>query len=163
MQRYSSRNIAIKAIKRKHPEALFISSVGLVSRELFCVSDSPKNFYMMGSMGSALGFAIGVALNKDKEVVVLVGDGEVLISLGTMVLLNKLRQDLLLRGNIHLYIFDNNRYEGTGGQPTCSDAINFESLSKCTVVKCSRTASKPPRILLNHSYVFERFSKECRS
>ena len=162
MKKYSNRKKAITKIKQMHKNALFVSSTGLLSRELYQVSDSSKNFYMMGSMGSALGFAIGVALNKDKEIVVLVGDGEILMSLGTMVLLNRLRKDSLLQGNIELYIFDNNRYESTGGQPTCSDAVDFEVLTDCTVIKVGES-EKPPRVPLKHKYIFERFSKECRS
>lgn len=162
MKQFINRKTAIQEIKQEYPDALYVSSVGLISRELYHIGDSKNHFYMMGSMGSALGFAIGIALNIKTDVVVLVGDGEMLMSLGTLALLNELRNTDTLLGNIYLYILDNNQYEATGGQPTCSNSIDFESISNCNIITYCRS-KRPPRIPLEHTEIFKRFSCECQS
>jgi len=128
----------------------------MISRELYRVCDRPANFYMMGSMGSALGFGIGLALHTNREVLVIAGDGEVLMSLGTLTLMNKL--DL---PNLTLCILDNNQYQSTGGQKTCSDAINFTDLCNCSVIKIKKDDKDiPPRIDMKHKDITERFYNE---
>ena len=55
---------------------LMISTTGMISSELFVTEDRPRNFYMLGSMGLASAFGLGLALlNPDQRVVVLEGDG----------------------------------------------------------------------------------------
>ena len=54
---------------------LIISTTGMISREVFHVKERPGNFYMIGSMGLASSFGMGIAMiNKNKRVVVLDGD-----------------------------------------------------------------------------------------
>ena len=161
MKKYDSRKEAILAIKKEHPNALFVSSAGLLSRELYGCSDSPKNFYMMGSMGSALPFAIGISLNCEKDVVVLVGDGEMLMGMPSLVTLNQARREGYLLGNIYLYIFDNKSYESTGGQMSASYYVSFESICECWVITYG-PSEKPPRIDMEHKNIYNRFKKELR-
>jgi thiamine pyrophosphate-dependent acetolactate synthase large subunit-like protein len=145
---------AIRDIMKTITTELVISSCGLISRELHSVKDRPENFYVMGSMGAALGIAIGLALNTDKEVIAIVGDGEILMSLGTLVLMNKLRLP-----NLKLYILDNNCYETTGGQKTISDAVNFEMICpfNCKVIKVETNGPTVPRIPIPHKELAKRF------
>ena len=68
------------------------SSCGKISREVYYVKDRSRNFYVMGSMGCCLSTAIGFAICKPKiKVISICGDGEILMSLGTLVLLNKIQ------------------------------------------------------------------------
>ena len=130
-----------------------VSSCGHISREVYAVRDRSQNFYMMGSMGCSLAFTTGLAIVKPKKnFIVVVGDGEILMSLGTLVLMNKLK----LR-NLKLYILDNNQYESTGGQKTVSDAVDFQKIADCTVIKCSSDGPPPPRIPIPHKKIRERF------
>jgi len=81
---------------------IIISTTGMISRELCAVKDRPENFYMMGSMGNALGIGLGIAINSKHKVIVISGDGAALMSLGTMVLHKKLNP-----ANLKHYILDN--------------------------------------------------------
>ena len=81
----------IKNIMDKVKGELIITSTGMISREVYFTKDRLQNFYVTGSMGSSLGIGIGLALNTDKNVIVIAGDGDLLMSLGTMVLMNKLK------------------------------------------------------------------------
>ena len=82
---------AVKTIMDAVTDELVVTSAGMISREVYAVRDRPRNFYVMGSLGATLGIGIGLALNTDMIVIVLAGDGDVLMSLGTLVLMNKLK------------------------------------------------------------------------
>jgi len=133
---------------------LVISSCGMISREVYFMKDRSENFYVQGSMGATLGIAIGLALNIKRTVIVFVGDGEILMNLGTLVLMNKLRLP-----NLYLYILDNNCYQTTGGQKTISDAVNFEKICPyhCKVFKVEKSGNKVPRIPIPHKEIAKRF------
>jgi len=148
--KYSTRHSAIEKILQFNKDAFIISSVGLTSRALYEVKDSPNHFYMMGSMGCALGFAIGLALNTNKEVVAILGDAEIIMGYPTLMLTEYLKLP-----NLSIYILDNNQHQSTGGQKTIS-----KNLPKCghnvwTInIKDNHI---PKRIPLTHNFISKRF------
>jgi len=147
---------AIKHIMDTVTDEIVISSCGKISREVYFALDRNENFYNQGAMGSTLPLSIGVALCKpDKKVIVIIGDGEALMSLGSLVLLNKLQKDNKV--NITLYILDNNQYQSTGGQKTCSDAVKFRLLCNCFVIFCKDSKEDVPRIPIPHFKIRRRF------
>ena len=79
----SSRKGAIKFIFERHPDAIFVTNTGYISRAVYDMYPKNKNiFYMQGSMGLAPCIGLGMALNTDKEIVVLSGDAALLMHLG---------------------------------------------------------------------------------
>ena len=93
-----------------------ISNIGFPSRELFSVKDRPENFYMLGSMGLASSIGLGLALARpERRVMVLDGDGSVLMNLGTLATIAHHAPE-----NYLLVILDNCCYGSTGSQPTCT-------------------------------------------
>ncbi|MBC7121379.1 MAG: sulfopyruvate decarboxylase subunit beta [Candidatus Methanosuratus sp.] len=108
--------IALAARAAEEQNALLISNIGYPSRELYSVCDRPENFYMLGSMGMASSIGLGLALARpERRVIVLDGDGSVLMNLGTLA-------TIALYGpkNYLLVILDNCSYGSTGSQPTCT-------------------------------------------
>lgn len=96
--------------------ALVVSNIGYPSRELFSVKDRPENFYMLGSMGLASSIGLGLALARpERKVMVLDGDGSVLMNLGTLATIAHHAPR-----NYQLVILDNCCYGSTGRQPTCT-------------------------------------------
>ena len=150
----------IRQIMCSVADELVVTSTGMISREVYAVNDRAGNFYMMGSMGAALGFGLGLALNTDRSVLVLAGDGEVLMGLNTLVLMNKLSLP-----NLKLVILDNNSYQSTGGQKTCSDAVDFTQICKnnCEVYIVELADSNIPRIDIPHKEIAERFFGEINN
>jgi len=149
---------AIENIMDSVTDDIVVTSCGMISREVFAVKDRPRNFYVQGSMGATLPIAIGLALSKPtKNVIAIVGDGETLMNLGTLVLMKKLDLD-----NLELFILDNKQYETTGGQPTCSDAIDFRILCYCKVIFCGDSEKKVPRISIPHEEITRRFMRAIR-
>ena len=144
---------AIKKIVKNIKDEIIISSTGMISRELYAVKDRPRNFYMLGSMGCALGIGLGIACNSKHKVIVISGDASALMSLGTLALHKKLNPH-----NLKHYILDNNCHSSTGGQPTCSDVIDFSKLAPNTqIIKVSKEKGDAPRIPLLPKQITERF------
>ena len=106
------------------PSAAVIATTGKCGRELFTLSDRPQHFYQIGSMGCASGMGLGVALNVDRPVVILDGDGAALMKMGTMATIGAYRPPNL----IHV-LLDNGVHDSTGGQATVSPLIDFPAIA----------------------------------
>jgi len=102
-----------------------VGTTGKLSRELYELDDREgdkrNRFYMVGSMGCAAGFGLGIAhARPERRVVVLDGDGALLMKLGTLATVGFVGSK-----NYHHVTFDNGAHESTGGQPTPSPAVDF--------------------------------------
>ncbi len=129
--------IALAAEAAETQSALLISNIGFPSRELFSVRDRPENFYMLGSMGLASSIGLGLALARpERKVIVLDGDGSLLMNLGTLATIAHHAPR-----NYLLVILDNCCYGSTGSQPTCTHlGTDLFVLAKAAGVKNVRTA-----------------------
>lgn len=103
-----------------------IHANGYICRESFRVKDRDANFYMIGSMGLASAIGMGVALSQpEKKVVVLDGDGNVLMSMGHLAMIAAAAP-----ANLVHVVIDNEVYESTGSQKTISDNIRLEEVAR---------------------------------
>ena len=123
------REAIIRVIQKSAPPGtgdLVIATTGYTGRELYALEDRPNQFYMVGSMGCASSFALGVALTRpDRRVVVVDGDGAVLMRMGALAVLGTQKPANL----IHI-VLDNGSYESTGNQATVSPSVDL-----CTVAR----------------------------
>src|SRR5947207_15968236 len=95
-------------------DAVIIASLGHPAYDLFAAADRPRNFYAWGSMGLASSIGLGLALARpDLRVLVLEGDGSLLMNLGSLATVGLLRPP-----NLVVVVMDNEEYATTGGQPT---------------------------------------------
>ncbi len=123
MKRYEAIEIITQALRGGE---LIMSSTGMISRELFTIKDSPQNFYLLGSMGLASSVGLGLALClPDKRVVVLEGDGSILMNLGSMATIGHSAPD-----NLTQVVLDNQSYDSTGGQPTVSNSVKLDEVAR---------------------------------
>jgi phosphonopyruvate decarboxylase len=119
-----ARREAVETLLPYLDGALVFTTTGYISRELYGQADAPANFYMQGSMGHALALGLGAALSeKDRRVVVVDGDGAVLMHQGTCVTVGALGPR-----NLSHIVLDNGSYESTGGQPTTSGRVDWLKL-----------------------------------
>jgi sulfopyruvate decarboxylase beta subunit len=117
---------AITTIMELLKDQLVVCANGLISRETFTISDRAENFYMIGSMGLASSIGLGVALIKpSRKVIILDGDGNLLMNLGSLPMTGSLQPKNLL----HI-VLDNEIYASTGNQPTISNVIELEDIAK---------------------------------
>ena len=132
------RKEAIKIASEAVVDSPIISANGYISRDLFETDDKDTNFYMIGSMGLSSSIALGVALkNPRKRVYVFDGDGNILMNLGSLTTIGKLKPKNL----IHL-VFDNQSHESTGGQPSNTRNIDIYKIAKSSNYKAFKTGSK---------------------
>jgi sulfopyruvate decarboxylase subunit beta len=133
MKRIEAIALAAEAAAAK--DALLVGNIGYPSRELFAVHDRPENFYMVGSMGLASSIGLGLALARpERKVIVLDGDGSVLMNLGTLATIAHYAPN-----NYLLVILDNSCYGSTGSQPTCTKlGTDLLALARAAGVKNAR-------------------------
>lgn len=84
--------------------------------------------YNPSTMSGVIPLALGVALSKpDRDVIVISGDGSLLMSLGSLVTVAAMRPPRL-----SVLLLDNQVYEVTGGQPTAAVDANtdFAAIAK---------------------------------
>jgi phosphonopyruvate decarboxylase len=85
---------------------------------------------MLGSMGLASSFGLGIALNSEKKVFILDGDGSALMDMGAIATI----ADCAPVNLVHI-VLDNQSYQSTGGQPTISDNIPIDKIAKAAGYK----------------------------
>ncbi len=104
---------------------LVVATTGYTGRELYALADRPNQFYMVGSMGCASSFALGLALARpDRRVLVLDGDGAALMRLGALAAIGQVAPPNL----VHI-VFANGAHESTGGQAVASQSANFPAVA----------------------------------
>lgn len=126
MKRYD----AIKRIAETVNDEFIISNIGMPSRELYGIKDMCNTFYMCGSMGMAtsIGLGLSLALEKDdvdRKVVVIDGDGAILMNFGELVTV--FSQD---PSNLIITVVDNEAYGSTGNQETYTSHVNLSNIAK---------------------------------
>ena len=121
-----SRKEVIRNIFGWHPDAVFITNTGYISRAVNSEYPNNKNiFYMQGSMGLAPCIGLGMAANTDKDIVILSGDASLLMHLG---ITHTLADQIL--NNIWLYVLENGCHESVGGYKTSKLQDNYLGVNK---------------------------------
>ena len=107
------------------PEAAaVIATTGKCGRELFTLADRPQHLYQVGSMGCASAMGLGLALNVERPVIVLDGDGAALMKMGTLATIGARAP-----GNLVHVVLDNGVHDSTGGQRTVSGNVDFAQVA----------------------------------
>jgi sulfopyruvate decarboxylase subunit beta len=110
------RSDALAAIYPLLADRIVVTIMGAVAAELQALGHRPNFFYLQHAMGLASSVGLGIALCKPhRQVVVLDGDGSVLMNLGGLTTLARYRP----RNLVHV-IFDNESLLSVGGFPTAT-------------------------------------------
>ncbi len=107
---------ALEAIYDSLKAHVVVTIMGAVSAELQSLGHQPNFFYLQHAMGLASSLGLGIALSRPElQVIVLDGDGSILMNLGGLTTLARYRPPNLL----HI-IFDNESLLSVGGFPTAT-------------------------------------------
>ena len=116
MTRAFDRIEATRALVTILGDEPIVASLGHPAYDLFAAGDRPGNFYTWGSMGLASSIGLGLAMAKpDVRIVVLDGDGSLLMNLGSLATIGWVQP-----ANLILIVWDNGEYGTTGGQDTAT-------------------------------------------
>jgi sulfopyruvate decarboxylase subunit beta len=103
-----------------------VCNLGIPSKELYKIKHQPSNFYMLGSMGMATPVGLGISLASDKKVVVIDGDGSILMNPGSLATAAHFSPP-----NLTILAVDNSSYGSTGDQPTLTGScVDLALLAK---------------------------------
>jgi sulfopyruvate decarboxylase subunit beta len=107
---------ALSAIYPALQDRVVVTIMGAVAAELQSLGHRPNFFYLQHAMGLASSMGLGIALTRpERRVVVLDGDGSVLMNLGGLTTLARYRP----RNLLHV-VFDNESLLSVGGFPTAT-------------------------------------------
>jgi thiamine pyrophosphate-dependent acetolactate synthase large subunit-like protein len=93
-------------------DLLVVTGLGASSYDAAAAGDRPLNFYLWGAMGGAAMIGLGLALAQpSRRVLVLTGDGEMLMGMGSLATIAAANAQ-----NLAIAVLDNARYGETGSQ-----------------------------------------------
>ena len=105
---------------------LIVHANGAISRESFYCKDRSANFYLLGSMGLAASVGLGIAVScPDRKVIILDGDGNLLMGLGNLAQIGAAKVQ-----NLAHVVLDNGVYGTTGNQPTIAGKVDFSAVAR---------------------------------
>jgi len=106
------RRAAMRALLENRGDLLLVTGLGSTTWDAASVGDDDRNFYLWGAMGAAAMVGLGLAIAQpDRRVLVVTGDGEMLMGLGALPTIGVQRPP-----NLAVAVFDNGHYGETGMQ-----------------------------------------------
>ena len=109
-----NRRLVISELIKERENSLIVNGLGGTCWDVASLGDNDLNFYVWGGMGNACMIGLGLALSQpDKKVIVITGDGEMLMGIGSLATI-ALKQPK----NLSIVVFDNELYGETGNQKT---------------------------------------------
>ena len=108
------RRAVAATLLRDRGDLLVVAGLGAPAWDATAAGDHPLTFPLWGAMGSAAMTGLGLALAQpERPVLVLTGDGEMLMGLGSLATIGVQRPP-----NLSVVVLDNERYGETGMQAT---------------------------------------------
>ena len=108
------RRAVVKALLAQRGETLVVAGLGSTAWDCTAAGDSPLTFPLWGAMGAAAMVGLGLALAQPaRRVLVITGDGEMLMGLGSLATIG-----VQAPRNLAIAVIDNERYGETGMQTT---------------------------------------------
>jgi thiamine pyrophosphate-dependent acetolactate synthase large subunit-like protein len=116
-QKRLDRRAAIRVLLEGRGDLLVVTGLGSTTYDAASVADDERNFYLWGAMGGAAMVGLGLAIARpDRPVLVVTGDGDTLMGLGSLATVG-----VQSPPNLAIAVFDNGRYAETGMQPSHTD------------------------------------------
>jgi sulfopyruvate decarboxylase subunit beta len=117
----------IRSVYSELGDSLVVTIMGAVAAELQSLGHRPNFFYLQHAMGLASSTGLGLALClPNKHVIVLDGDGSLLMNLGSLSTMARYRP-----GNLTHVVFDNESLLSVGGFPTAtSTGTDLEGMAR---------------------------------
>ena len=128
-----ARSEALQVIFSRHGDrAIYVTSTGFISRAVSSQFEglSGQVFFMQGSMGLA-------PLNTEKDVVVINGDGGLLMHLGSTHTIRDSQCD-----NLYHYVLDNGCHESVGGYRCSPLESQYPGVTEIFKISCDGKMSR---------------------
>lgn len=139
-----NRREAVQRILRdRQDQVLAITSLGNPTFDVTAAGDTPQNFYLWGAMGGAITFGLGVArAQPSKRVIVFVGDGEMMMGLGSLATIGVDKPE-----NLSVVVIDNGHYAETGMQPAhAGRGVDITAIARAACIENVRTVTSATQL-----------------
>jgi thiamine pyrophosphate-dependent acetolactate synthase large subunit-like protein len=108
----ADRRTLVAQLIASAPDALIVTGLGSAAYDVYATGDRDLNYYLWGAMGGSTSIGLGLALAQpDKSVVVITGDGEQLMGIGSLATI-AVKQPK----NLTIVVLDNGHFGETGMQ-----------------------------------------------
>ena len=126
-----NRRYVVKRLLNERDNCLVVSGLGSPTYDVHAAGDNNKNFYLWGGMGGAAMVGLGLAIARpEKNILVITGDGEQLMGLGSLATISVQKPK-----NLMLIVLDNEHFGETGGQESHTfynvDLVRIAKASGC--------------------------------
>ncbi|MGX1021996.1 MULTISPECIES: thiamine pyrophosphate-dependent enzyme [unclassified Pseudomonas] len=106
------RREVVRTLLADRQDVLVVTGLGSASYDVMAAGDHDGNYYLWAAMGSAITVGLGLAnAQPDKSVVVITGDGELLMGFGALATVA-----LQKPANLTIVVLDNGHFGETGMQ-----------------------------------------------
>lgn len=126
------RRAAIRALLEARGDLLLVTGLGSTTWDAASLGDDERNFYLWGAMGAAAMIGLGLAIAQpDRRILVVTGDGEMLMGLGSLATIG-----VQSPPNLAIAVFDNGRYAETGMQAShTAEAVDLIGVAQACGLK----------------------------
>jgi thiamine pyrophosphate-dependent acetolactate synthase large subunit-like protein len=137
-----NRRDAVRELLRERGELIVVAGLGAPAYDLASCGNQPLDFPLWGAMGGAAMVGLGVARAQPRRrVVVITGDGEMLMGLGSLATIGVQQPT-----NLSIVVIDNERYGETGMQTThTAHGVDLQAVAKGCNLKACPTELSPLR------------------
>ena len=137
------RRAVVARILKDRGDALLVTGLGSTTWDTAAAGDNPNNLYLWGGMGGAASCGLGLALAQpERRVLVITGDGEMLMGLGSLATVAVQKP-----ANLAVCVIDNERYGETGMQRThTAFGVDLPAMAKAAGFKTSALVRTKPEL-----------------
>jgi thiamine pyrophosphate-dependent acetolactate synthase large subunit-like protein len=143
MSKAMKRRDVVTALLEKRGDLLVVAGLGSTAWDVTAAGDSPLSFPLWGAMGNASMIGLGLALAQPRRrVLVITGDGEMLMGLGSLATIGVQRPR-----NLSVVVIDNERYGETGMQAThTASGVDLAKVALACGFGSARLVRKPGQL-----------------
>jgi thiamine pyrophosphate-dependent acetolactate synthase large subunit-like protein len=134
------RRALVADLVKDRGDLLVVTGLGSPTYDCAAAGDHALNFYLWGAMGSAVPVGLGLALAQpQRRVLVVTGDGEMLMGLGSLATAGAKRPE-----NLAVAVLDNEHYGETGMQRSHTAAgVDLAAVARAAGFRVTATISAP--------------------
>ena len=138
---------------RDRKNLLVVAGLGSTAWDITAAGDSPLSFPTWGAMGQAAMMGLGLALAQPRRrVLVVTGDGEMLMGLGALATIGVQRP-----ANLSVVVIDNERYGETGMQTThTAHDVDLAAVARACGFKEAKIVTRKNQIGPLRSWIHEK-------
>ena len=133
------RREVVKKLLQGRKNLLVVAGLGSTAWDITAAGDHDLSFPLWGAMGQAAMIGLGLAIAQPKRrVLVITGDGEMLMGIGSLATIGVQQPK-----NLTVAVIDNERYGETGMQAThTADGVDLAAIAKACGFRNSKMIRK---------------------